>query len=325
VPADAALTGVATVSATEAWAVGDEAGHGVLAHFVDGAWTSSSYRISGRTVALGDVDATSTAAWAIGSVSGSPAQPLVLRNTGSGWRRVTVPSAAAHVTLRSVSIRSSTDVWLGGYDATHPVALHWDGTRLRVLATPFTGLALAVEAPFTGGVLLVGQASPQGTPQVWRRTASSWSQDPMPAPPSAQSPALVNLDSAQGQVWSVGFGQSGCCGDRSFVYRWTGSAWAENSPPAGNAALYDVLVARVDGHVVAVGQAECGSACPPPSHAVIWEWNGTAWQEQAVQGLDLGQSSTLTSLDGDGQGHRWAIGSLDGDPLLLQQCATASG
>ena len=105
------------------------------------------------------------------------------------------------------------------------------------------------------------------------------------------------------------------------MYRWTGTRWLANNPPAGNAALSDVLVSRADGHVVAVGQALCGpGACAPPSHAVIWDWNGTTWQQLAIAGLAADTESAVTNLDGDGQAHRWASGSQGGHPLVLQQC-----
>ena len=105
------------------------------------------------------------------------------------------------------------------------------------------------------------------------------------------------------------------------MYRWTGTRWLANNPPAGNAAFSDVLVSRADGHVVAVGQALCGpGACAPPSHAVIWDWNGTTWQHLAIAGLAADTESAVTNLDGDGQAHRWASGSQGGHPLVLQQC-----
>jgi hypothetical protein len=237
----------------------------------------------------------------------------VLVNTGSGWRRVTVPSAAAGATLRSVSYRTGTDVYLAGSQAGHPVALRWDGTRLRVLAVPFTGIAAAVEAPLTGGLILAGQSARTGhPPQAWHRNGSTWVQDEMPASQPSNA-MLLNLDSARGAIWAGGWGRTSTGAATSFVYRWTGSRWVANSPPAGDAALSDVLVSRADGHVIAVGEAS--------SRAVIWDWSGSTWQKLSVSGLDPAETSAVTNIDGDGQGNRWASGHRSGRPLVLQQCA----
>lgn len=88
--------------------------------------------------------------------------------------------------------------------------------------------------------------------------------------------------------------------------------WVANNPTAGDAALSDVLVSRADGHVLAVG--------PAVTRAVIWDWNGTAWSERPIAGLDAGVESAVTNVDGDGQGHQWAFGSSGGRPLVLQRC-----
>lgn len=310
-PADGELTAIAALSASEAWAVGSEGTSGLLTHFAGAAWTSTRYTVAGRTVALASIDAGPDGAWVVGSVG---AAPLVLVNTGTGWRRVTVPSAAAGATLRSVSYRTGTDVWLAGSQAGHPVALRWDGTRLRLVSVPFTGFAAAVEAPLTGGLILAGQSGRTGhPPQAWHRNGTTWVQDQMPASQPTNA-TLLNIDSARGAIWAGGWGRTSSGGTTSFVYRWTGTRWAANSPPAGNAALSDVLVSRADGHVVAVGEAA--------SRAVIWDWNGATWQQLAISGLDPAQASAVTNIDGDGQGNRWASGQHGGRPLVLQQCGS---
>jgi hypothetical protein len=311
-PAAAATCVPPTVrlSASEAWAVGDDGTSGLLAHFIGGEWTSTRYTVAGRTVSLASIDAGPDGAWVVGAVG---AAPLVLVNTGGGWRRVTVPSAAAGASLRSVSYRTGTDVWLAGSQSGRPVALRWDGSRLRVLTVPFSGFAAAVEAPLTGGLILAGQSGRSGhPPQAWHRTGSTWVQDQMPASPPSNA-TLLNIDSARGAIWAGGWGRTSTGGAISFVYRWTGTRWVANSPPAGNAALSDVLVSRADGHVLAVGEAS--------SQAVIWDWNGATWQQLAISGLDPAQVSAVTNVDGDGQGNRWASGSQGGRPLVLQQCA----
>jgi hypothetical protein len=320
-PDGAEVTAIAGLSASEAWAVGTDGTSGLLAHSTGGSWTSSRYSVAGKAVSLASIDAGPEGAWVVGSVAGATAAPLVLVNTGAGWRRVPVPSAAAGATLRSVSYRTGDDVWLSGSQAGHPVALRWDGARLRLLPLPFPGFAAAVEAPLTGVLILSGQSGRSGhPPQAWRRTGSTWVQDRMPAAPAASEAALLNIDSARGEIWAAGWGRTPG-GAVSFVYRWTGTRWAPNSPPAGNAALGDVLVGRADGHVVAVGQELCDpAACTAPPRAVIWDWNGTTWQQVTISGLDPAQASSVTNVDGDGQGNRWASGSQGGRPLVLQQC-----
>ena len=311
-PAGAEVAAIAGLSASEAWAVGGGTS-GLLAHFIGGSWTSTRYTVTGRTVSLASIDAGPA-----GGVGGRLGHRRELRGARAGQHRHRLAAGDGSLGGRRC------DAPLGVLPDRHrrlagripggrPVALRWDGTRLRLLTVPFTGFAAAVEAPLTGGLILAGQSGRTGhPPQAWRRTGSTWVQDRMPAPASSDA-ALLNIDSARGAIWAGGWGRTSTGGATSFVYRWTGIRWAANSPPAGNAALSDVLVGRADGHVVAVGEAS--------SHAVIWDWNGTSWQQVAISGLDPAQPSAVTNIDGDGQGNRWASGSQGGRPLGPQQCA----
>src|SRR4051794_35068140 len=103
-PDGAELTAIAGLSASEAWAVGNDGTSGLLAHFTGGAWTSTRYTVAGRTVSLASIDAGPDGAWVVGSVTRNGTTPLVLVNTGAGWRRGTGPSAPGGAALPAAAV-----------------------------------------------------------------------------------------------------------------------------------------------------------------------------------------------------------------------------
>jgi hypothetical protein len=336
-PPTALLADVSVTGQGDVWAVGASGDRGLLAHRTAGSWHSTRYSVPGRTVAIDSVDAVPGAAWAVGSLWDSRAEtlaPLLLANTGAGWRRLAIPASVSTAFLKSVVVRQASDVWIGGLishwpQADDPIALHWDGRRLSVLRVPFKGFALGIEAPRAGGVVLVGQS--QGRDfgaQAWRWNGSAWSRDVMPPDPFGEEPLLLALDSANGRSWAVGRSIGGCCSVFPFVYRWTESRWVENTPDfERGASLNDVLVSAPDRHVVVVGESFCGdgSGCPDFSaDPLVMEWTGSRWIDRAVVGVRSDTDSRIAAIDGDGRGNRWAVGTRDAGPLVLRQC-TATG
>ncbi len=331
---DAALSDVAVIGTGEAWAVGTETDRGLIGHFSDGSWTWTRYGVPGKSVSLRSVAARPGVAWAVGQISGisQPDVALILVNTGTGWRRQPVPLKAVDAGLRSVVIRTASDVWMSGTLAStfQTVALHWDGSRLRVTTVPDVVFASGIEAPREGGAVLVGENT-SGNVQAWHWNGSVWREDRMPPGEDFGEAFLANVDSTNGQMWATGTAFGGCCTALPRAFRWAGTRWVANDPPTGiDLVLSDVLVSRIDGHVTVVGRLFCDSTVGcvgPPNTAAIWEWTGSVWKQQPT-GLAPDQESELVALDGDGQGGRWAVGShvvnQQSHPLLLRQCVPPS-
>jgi hypothetical protein len=322
-PVSAVLADIEVLGSGDGWAVGTDRASGLLAHLVNGSWTSARFSVPGRSVSLRGVGAQPGVAWAVGVVTGgAPQQAFVAVNAGSGWRRVQVPTVAASSALNSVAIRSSTDVWISGETAQgRPMALHWTGTRFVVTVLPEFGRGLGIDTVAGDGVVMVGTRSGSSEEaRGWHRTGLTWRTDTARPTPGGESAAWVNARSDFGQLWSAGWWGVGCCQVFPFVYRWNGSVWVGNTPPMGQGKLLDLLVTR-NGHVIAVGFTSCDvRECSDPVRATIWEWTGSRWRASVVAGLPTGNASELRAVDGDGRGGRWAVGSLNGSPLLLRQC-----
>jgi hypothetical protein len=328
-PADAVLHDVAVTGQGETWVVGESGARGLLARFSNGSWTTSRYGIAGQLVSIRSVDAQPGVAWAIGVVRPDVFQfgsPIVLVNTGAGWKRMALPATVASAALRSVVIRNSNDVWIAGSSGNHPLAVHWDGSRLIAETLTFTGFGTGIEAPPDGGVVMVGNSfSPYGA-GAWHRNGYGWVQDRVPPQSVGEEFATNQVDGTRTNAWAVGFLIGGCCGTFSWVHRWNGSRWIDRTPATGTAFL-DVLVPPRGGHVFAVGQSSCGDGCIFDAPAEVWEWDGATWTNRPVRGLSQTIDSRLVAVDGDGNGNRWAVGNRNdfttGDfrPIIVRQCA----
>jgi len=147
------LNSVATVSATDIWAVGQNYNGGsgytpLTAHWDGSSWSSaSSPNTAGR---LNGVAAVSTHdVWAVGTTDSSndspTAQTLIMHweydNTSSQykWKTYTSPNPETGNVLYSVTAVSSDNVWAvgqkwnysssTGFSAQQPLIVHWDGSN----------------------------------------------------------------------------------------------------------------------------------------------------------------------------------------------------
>lgn len=163
---NAQLSHVSARAANDVWAVGSVGDTPLVMHYDGVRWTRMAVPTgSGGADAfetLRSVVAVSAGeAWAVGDScvlvdDGTACTPLVLRLCGGSWR--VVPTAGDGTNLRDVVVRSSTDVWVVGYDlppggveANH--VEHWDGQRFTTVPTTGGGgvstrgqLASALEA-----------------------------------------------------------------------------------------------------------------------------------------------------------------------------------
>ncbi len=149
VPVESPLNGVAAVSATDVWAVGQLGDQPLIEHWDGDRWsvvpnpevTSPAWLDAVIAVAEKDI-------WAVGSMG---RRPLVEHWGGNSWSVVPTPRiptpADARVVLQAISASSPADVWaVGELAATGSVAgngrvliEHWDGDRWRVVVGPKTG------------------------------------------------------------------------------------------------------------------------------------------------------------------------------------------
>jgi hypothetical protein len=152
------LTGVATTSARNAWAVGGTSrGKTLILRWNGTAWRQVPSPSPAGNPALSGVAATSAGnAWAVGSYqSGIVFKTLILRWNGTAWKQVPSPTPAGGVQgteLSGVAAVSSRNAWAVGStvaQAPKTVILHWNGTRWQRVPSPTPA----------GGGLLAGVAA----------------------------------------------------------------------------------------------------------------------------------------------------------------------
>lgn len=140
------LLGVAAVSPSDAWAVGQAENTAnqvrtVTEHWNGSAWTLVPSPSVGKLSMLSGVAITSNhQAWAVGGWFGSTSRPLVLRWTGHAWQRAATPRTSKAF-LDSVASVSPAQVWAVGDVATdsnlrQAYALRWNGHAWRSVPVP---------------------------------------------------------------------------------------------------------------------------------------------------------------------------------------------
>ncbi len=147
------LSSVAAGSADSAWAVGQ----GLPGYFTTFArWQGTRWRvIASPDIESGYLQSLALAphgrAWAVGRVGGGP---LIMRYTGSSWRRVRTPGSASEAWLNSVAVSPDGTAWaVGQAPAGRGVILHWTGRRWQGVPVPEISIAGST------GAILVGVAA----------------------------------------------------------------------------------------------------------------------------------------------------------------------
>jgi hypothetical protein len=192
------LSGVAAISATDAWAVG---------------WTGT------------------------GPDFGGTSQTLIEHWNGNAWTRVPSPGNVPGVrtVLNAVAAASPHNVWavgsthLGG--ANKAFIVHWDGTAWnRVLApTPVPGVSLlGVTATSPRDAWAVGQTAyknacgPKCATVIEHWNGSSWALVPSPNPSSVLVNVLLGVAATSPRnAWAVGTNDY----ESTLIAHWNGMAW----------------------------------------------------------------------------------------------------
>jgi hypothetical protein len=191
------LYGVAALSATDVWAVGQYYDYNdglwkTLAQHWDGtAWTvvATPDGPTGSGVLESVAAVSATDVWAVGYAGNGSDKTLILHWDGSAWAVVPSPNVGTDTNdLYGVAALSATDVWavgtvyepISGVDQT--LITHWDGSAWTVVPSPNPGV---------NGNYLYGIAASSGT-----------------------------------DVWAVGDYYDSDFIDQTLVAHWDGSAWS---------------------------------------------------------------------------------------------------
>ena len=311
------LNGVAAVSPTDVWAVGnyqdvtDEYTPALLLHWDGQAWTrfdlphfdwTSDILVSAAALSSTDV-------WAVGGLDDRDT-PLAVHWNGVQWTRSPLPPLSRF--LNAVAARASDDVWAVGYNNDtaydQPLIVHWDGnvwaTRPAPSLTSGDATLLDVAPLARDNVWAVGWetdlVSDQQRPLILHWDGGRWSQLPAPTDPAGDVTLACVTASAPDNVWAMGRYKHGDVTE-AVALRWDGAAWTEAPRPALNGAYSRVedCLALGPREVYAVGWVTWPYQ---PEEALVLRWDGVEW-------------TRLASPNPGGRSNRLAALALAGDSL----------
>lgn len=287
------LRGVAAISATDVWAVGQYdslAGtYTPLMRALTAHWNGSAWSLV-PTPAVGPSGTTLTAVaaagpsdvWAVGysSTYGTP-QTLVQRWNGAQWSVVPSPVISGGSSLEAVTVLSANDAWAVGiragglpdYAATvATLVVHWNGTTWSAVPSPNVSNRshelVAVSAVSSDDVWAVGNSRNIGElfqNLVLHWNGADWTIVPTPNVANAENELHSVAAIASDDVWAVGRVNDGISA-RSVFLHWNGSAWSSVPGPGGGEAVTGsgTLVALASDDVWAVG-------------GTVAHWDGSTW------------------------------------------------
>jgi len=257
--ANATLTGVATVSDNDAWAVGYHSG---------AAFTNVG------------------------------AKALVDTWNGAAWSQVATPATPGNTALLfAVSASSATDAWAVGRTQVNKssfegVALHWNGTAWSVspgfpaALSPIPGASAAGVADISpGDAYAIGNSAATAVGSLVHWNGSAWSAVTLPLPANANSNTTLNAISAtgSGNVWIVGtFLDSANGRDETFSEHFDGTTWSVvpmppvSSPDSNAFFQFNGIKANSPSDVWAVGDSGIIDV-PSSQKTLIEHFNGSGW------------------------------------------------
>ena len=286
---NATFTGVATVSDSDAWAVGYRSG---------AAFTNVGAKV------------------------------LIDNWNGTAWSQVAVPTTPGNTALLlGVSASSATDAWAVGRTQLNksdfePVALHWNGTAWSVSPGFATAISIISGASAVGvadisadDAYAIGNSAATAVGSLAHWNGTSWSPVTLPLPAHANSNTTLNAISADGpdDVWIVGtFLDSAKGQNETFSEHFNGTAWSVMPMPPVNSSninaffQFNGIKANSPSDVWAVGDS--GVVDVPGGRTLIEHFNGTAWS--IVPSPSPGSIAILSGVTTSNAANSvWAVGA----------------
>ncbi len=279
---DDVLAGVADISPTDAWAVGEfnqtsfRTRHPLLVHWNGSSWSTVAAP-SGSTGELLAVSASgSSDVWAVGDDQHGHA--TTMHFNGTSWSLVTLPQTVQSAALRGIMAFSPTNVWAVGAQAggatgpaSRTLALHWDGSVWSVVPSPSPD-------PNANTLAAVGGASPGN---LWAVGSKGLDETTAGVPP----------------------------GTRTLAIHWNGSTWSNLSTPSiGDQDVFTGVAATGAASGAAVGSFDNTSGSIPVSRTLAETWNGTSWAIQPTPNVGTTDNLLKGASSVPGASTAWAVG-----------------
>ncbi len=292
------LSGVAALSARDAWTVGSSNyGRTLIEHWNGRAWKvqrSPNPGGSGREDGFLGVAAVSPRdAWAVGEYNSLKvifSRTLIAHWNGKAWKVQRSPNPAIKDNgvdgLAAIAAVSSTDAWAVGTDKKRGVYRtlvdHWNGKAWKVQPSPnpsthFNELE-GVAATSSSNAWAVGYYSNGARTGHSRTLIERWNGKAWKVQPSGTGTAGGRFHGVAAlsptEAWAVGHANGGY---QTLVEHWNGKSWKLQPTPTPSTTLNELYgVAAVSPKDAwAVGQYAPSSG--PADLTLIDHWNGSAW------------------------------------------------
>jgi hypothetical protein len=243
------LSGIVTLTSTDAWIVG-------ASHQGTGLWKTLAIHWDGSTWSitptpdLGSINALNAVAalsgdevWAVGDVTTSAhtggSQVMVMRWDGKAWGVVDTGIKEQNGTLSSIVALAPDDIWAAGSfadksgTALQPLFIHWDGKSWQEASATDQrgGTVWGMSALSPDDIWVVGSFGALTAAFHWDGTA--WKRVPTPNPGDGKGNNTLNAVTvvSANEAWAVGsYSQEGI--DRSLALKWDGSTWTQAPVPS---------------------------------------------------------------------------------------------
>ena len=333
-PGNNQLNAVATITASDVWAVGAAANslgnNQPLAEHWDGTSWSIVPTPSVQVGTLTGVAAvSSTDVWAVGSLllSSRGNTASFIRWNGRKWTVVKSP-VIANAAISAITAVASNDLWAVGEVenqttfAEQTLIEHWTGRTWSVVASPDataqTNILTAVTAVSASDIWAVGRFEDASSvfhtlTEHWDGTA--WSIVASPDGSGFESELSSVTAVSASDVWTVGLS----AGSGTLTEQWNGTSWSVVPSPsvATNSELTGVAAVTAS-DIWATGITFTSSSV---FQAFIEQWNGTSWS--IVPSPNPGSASFLSGAAADPvSGQAWAVGNFTPAAGSAQQTLT---
>lgn len=313
-----ALTKVAAISPTDAWAVGiTDHNAGLIEHWNGVKWTVSLITENAATfyavaaVAANDV-------WAVGEQPNHNGSPITLTEhwDGQRWHVVPSPNIDGVNKLYAITAITANDIWAvgeaQGYSASssgRTLIEHWNGTSWKLVPDQGTqfraGTLMTVTAVSPENVWAAGYASTPGGVMSTGSLFEHWDGRHWQSTTSSPGVSIVSISAVSPtDVWSVASTRDDQGQTAVELARWNGHQW--QSTPRRQPD-YDPFQTSIE-QVVAVNDNDVwlvgGSS--NQAKALIAHWNGSSWQMYTLS-QPANHASFAVGLAVSGQAV-WAVG-----------------
>ena len=334
---DNQLLGVAPVSASDIWSVGNyNAGPYTMSLRTLGEhWNGSGWSIvstPNAATGTGDYDSLQGVAtvstsnvWAVGysgNLNAAADQGLIEHWNGSAWSIVSSPNPYTTQDLYGVAAVSASDIWAVGEGLNSSyryttLTEHWNGTAWSKVPSPGYVALLGVTAVASNNVWAVGGS------QVLHWNGTKWTIVSSPQPPNGDGYQLEAVAAVSASnIWAVGYEE--IASGEGYVYdplieHWNGSSWQLApgvNPNAGTTSLYGVTALSSTG-VWAVGVTL--------GQSFVEQWNGSQWARMSSPNVGASNNTFQAAAAVPATGDVWAVGeefssTASAYQTLVEQC-----